>query len=234
MSASPQSSNSNEPTDGRGPVSSPAPGCIIIITILVVFGGLAILYTVVAILQNRGFDEFTDEEPAERELFETSPEQIRTATRKTEDLLLASTRNEMDRLLFTADDLNTLIATRELLADFRGTTFVRKITEDGIEAEMSQPVRTGFLGSDRFRYLNATFVFKPILKDQTLLFHVVDIRSENPERPVPVKFVDGYARLEFFKLDSSNQDLAPALKKLGSVYLEEDKVAVETRVVILR
>lgn len=223
----------NPIADPRGPISSPAPGCIILVTIIVVFGGLAILYTVVAILQNRGLDEFTDPEPAERAVFEPSPDQIGTATRKTEDLLLVSTANEMDRMLFTADDLNTLIASRELLADFRGTTFIRKISEEGIEAEMSQPVRTGFLGGE-FRYLNATFVFKPELRGRTVLFNVVDIRPDDPARPVPEKFVNAYANLEFFKLDPSNKDLEPVLKKLGKVYLEDDKIAVETRIVLHR
>jgi len=234
------SSPSSQPDPGAAdsasgvPNPSPAPGCIIIIAILVFFGGLAILYTAVAILQNRGLDEFTDPEPAERTLFEPSADQVMDANRKTEELLLVSARNEMDRMLFTADDLNTLIATRELLADFRGNTLIRRISEEGIEAQMTQPVRSGFIGSDKRRYLNATFVFKPVLTERTVQFQVVDIKADNPERPIPEEFVDGYSRLDFFKLDPSNEDLAPVLKKLGRVYLEGENVVVETRVELMR
>lgn len=131
-----------------GPGSSPAPGCVILATILTVFGGLAILYTIVANVQNRRLGGFTEDQPAKIETFAPSAEQTEKANQKLGDLVRAALTNESDRVLFSADDLNTLIATRELLKDFRGQTFIRKIGAEGIEAEMSQPMRKGFSAAD--------------------------------------------------------------------------------------
>ncbi|MCB1078008.1 MAG: hypothetical protein KDM64_09295 [Verrucomicrobiae bacterium] len=217
------------PAPDPGAGSSPVPGCIILITALVVFGLLATVFTVVFHKQSRLIDGFTVAAPTEVPRMTPTQAQINDANRKLEDLLLATARNEMDRVTFTADDLNTLIATQDLLADFRGQTFIRSISDKGIEAEMSQPLRSGFLRQG-LRYLNGVFRVKPELTGGTVVFKVVDIEVTGKE--VPEGFVQSYPA--FMKIDPKLSPFDQVLPKLDRVYVEGDKVVVETRVALLR
>ena len=215
--------------DGTGS-SSPLPGCIILITVVVVFGFLVTLFTVVFHKQTRLIDEFTEDAPIEVSAYEPSAEQVADTDRKMETLMMAAIGNEMDRILFSADDLNTLIATRNILADMRGTTYVVAIDEEtGIETEMTQPLRSGFLRKG-IRYLNGTFYLKPEKVAKTVLFTVADI--EVSEKEVPDGFVGSYPA--FMKIDPELTTVDQVLPKIDRVYLEGDKVVVETRVELLR
>jgi len=209
--------------------SSPLAGCIIVITIIVVFGTLVTLFTVVFQKQSRVIAGFTSLEAVAVPIATPTADQVETANRKLEDLLLAAVRNEMDRVLFTAADLNAIIASHDLLADFRGQTFIRSISEEGIEAEMTQSLRSGFLKQGT-RHLNGVFRVKPELGGGTVNFRVVDIQV--PGKEVPQGFIQSYP--PFMKFDPKLQPLDQVLPKLGRVYLEGDKVAVETRVELLR
>lgn len=214
------------PPATEGPSSSPLPGCIILITVVVIFGFLVTLFTVVFQKQNRLIDEFTELESTAVPIFEPTEDQVREANRKMEDLLMTAINNEMDRILFNADDLNTLIATREILADMRGQAFVVGIDEEeGIEARMTQPLRSGFLRKG-IRYLNGTFFLKPEKAGKTVLFKVVDITV--PEKEVPEGFIGSYPA--FMKIDPELTTVDQVLPKIERVYVEGDKVVVETRV----
>ena len=202
------------------------PGCVILSAILIVFGGLVILYTVVALYQNRMISGFTDELPVQRPVANPTSADIDTVARKLKQLESAAKENRLEQVRFTAGDLNVLIASQKLLADFRGQTHIARITASGIEAEMSQPMRKGFPGGRR--YLNALFILQPELRRRTVHFQVIDIRV--PGRQVPRKFVEGYAGLEFFRLDPKHDNLGPVMSKLGRVCAEEGVLVVETRI----
>lgn len=228
-SRSPADADPSSSTKGPG-ASSPLPGCIILITVIVVFGFLATLFTVVFQKQNRLIDEFTADAPVTVPTYEPTEDQVQETSRKMETLLLAAVGNEMDRILFTSDDLNTLIATQDILADMRGTTYVVSIDEEkGIETQMTQPLRSGFLRKG-IRYLNGTFHLKPEKVAKTVLFTVTDI--EVPEKKVPEGFIGSYPA--FMKIDPELPTVDQVLPKIDRVYLEDDKVVVETRVELLR
>ncbi|MCB1063745.1 MAG: hypothetical protein KDN20_12585 [Verrucomicrobiae bacterium] len=211
------------------PTASPLPGCLILIVVCLVFGILATLFTVVFFKQSRLIDGFTEMESKAVPQMEATPEQIKTATRKLNDVYMAALTNEMDRVLFSADDLNALIASKELLADFRGQTYIHSISEDGIEAEMTQPLRSGFLRQG-IRYLNGTFRLKPELTGKTVQFKVVDVDVVGKE--VPDGFIASYP--SFMKIDPKLEPFDQVLPKLGNVYIEGDQVVVETRVSLTR
>jgi hypothetical protein len=211
------------------PTASPLPGCLILIVVCVVFGILATLFTVVFFKQSRLIDGFTEQESKEVPQMEATPDQIQTANRKLNDVYMASLTNEMDRVLFSADDLNALIASKDLLADFRGQTYIHSISEEGIEAEMTQPLRSGFLRQG-IRYLNGTFRLKPELTGKTVQFKVVDVDVEGKE--VPDGFIASYP--SFMKIDPKLEPFDQVIPKLGNVYIEGDQIVVETRVALIR
>jgi len=210
-----------------GSGSSPFPGCLILTAILVVFGGLALLYTVVGIYQNNAIDGFTQDEAMEIPDLEPSAGQIEDARAKLARIEAAVAENRAERVLFTTDDLNALLGALNVLEDFRGQTRVDRVSSQGIVATMAQPMRKGILGKG-VRYLNGVFVFRPELRARTVAFRVLDIRPREGE--VPQGFVDNYATLDFFRLDPEREAMKKHIGSLAAVYPEDGHVVVETRV----
>lgn len=204
--------------------SSPLPGCVILITVVVVFGLLATVFTIVFHKQSDYFRQVSTETPVEVPSFTPTESQIAGVSEKLNRLLAAAEADELVRLEFSAEDFNALIGSRDLLSDFRGQTLVRGISEKGIEAEMTQPIRSGFLRQG-IRYLHGTFWLKPEFTGKTVLFRVADI--ELPGKEVPEGLVNSYPA--FMKLDPKLPPFDRVLPKLGKIYVEDDRVIVETR-----
>lgn len=210
---------------GRGDRGSPIPGCLILGAIIGVFGGLVVLYTVVGIYQNRVIGDFTQDTAAQIQAVAPSTGQVEAVTSKLGLIAKAVKENRAERVLFTAEDLNVLIATLEVAKDFRGNTFVESIGPDGIVAAMSQPLRKGIFNKG-FRYLNATFVLEPEVRARTIAFKVRDIRPA--EGSVPQGFIDNYSVIDFFRLDPENEAIKAHIQSLGAIYAEDGKLVVET------
>ncbi len=225
MSQNDTSVSNSRDNDERG---SPFPGCLILMMIILVFGGLIVLYTVVGYTQNRKIGEFTQDSAAEIQIAKPSPEQTAAAKEKLFAVKAAVSQNKVVRVLFTADDLNTLIATMEVAKDFRGQTYIKEVGKSGLLAEMAQPMRKGIFESG-FRYLNGTFRFSPQLRARTIAFRVEDIDSD--KGVVPEAFIGGFAGIDFFKMDPKNEVLAAHIGALKRVYTEEGHLVVETKIV---
>ena len=210
---------------GRGDRGSPIPGCLILGAIIGVFGGLVVLYTVVGIYQNRVIGDFTQDTAAQIQAVAPSTGQVEAVTAKLGLIAKAVKENRAERVLFTAEDINVLIATLEAAKDFRGNTFVESIGPDGIITAMSQPLRKGIFNKG-FRYLNATFVLEPEVRARTIAFKVRDIRPA--EGSVPQGFIDNYSVIDFFRLDPENEAIKAHIQSLGAIYAEDGKLVVET------
>lgn len=198
---------------------SGTPGCIILGAIITVFGGLIILYTVIFFVQKKAFAGFTQEAPAEIRVMEPTEAQVTALNEKLFAIKAATTQDRIERILLTKDDLNTLIATAEILKDFRGKTYIESISDRGMETHMTQQIRNG-------RYLNARFIFYPELRRRTIALRVRDIISDVGS--VPDQFVKNYDTIGFFKLDPENENVKPYMGKLSRVYLEGGNVVIET------
>lgn len=208
------------------PRGSPAPGCFILATILLVFGGLVVLYTFVGNYQKKQIAGFTEETAAEIPVIDPTPAEKEAAMAKLKKIETAAKEGKVERVLFTAKDLNVLLATLEVTEDFRGQTYIERISEEGLVAKMAQPVRKGIIQKG-FRYLNGEFVFQPELRARTIAFKVVAIRPAVGS--VPQQFIDGYATLDFFRLDPENEAIANHVDYIEIVYTEPDQLVVETR-----
>lgn len=218
---------SNGETESEGPRSSPFPGCLILSAIVIVFGGLAVLYAVVGVYQTRAIDGFTQEQPLEVPLPEPAPEVARGAVEKLKRVESAVAAGGAERILFEPGDLNALLATLEPLADFRGTTRIERISPQGLVVKMSQPMRKGILDKGA-RYLNGDFVLQPELRARTIAFRVIDIRPVEGE--APEGFVKNYATLDFFRLDPDIEEIKANIGSIGAVYTEGGNLVVETKV----
>jgi hypothetical protein len=204
--------------------ASPLPGCIILVTIIVVFGGLAALYVGVGYWMNSKIDAFTANQPAEISIAKTNQSQVVAVYDKLKQLQQATEKNEMIRVSFSAKDLNTLIANDALLADMKGRALVEKIDSKGIHTQVSQQIRNLPFRPNRF--LNATISFVPVVLKNSVVFEIHNIQV--PGKEVPQGYIEGYSKQDFFKLDTKNENLEPVLAKLRRTYLEEDRIIVET------
>ena len=216
------------PDDSRTALlGSPIPGCLILGAIVFVFGGLIILYTVVGTYQNRTIGTITQDTPAALPVVEPTAAGIESVRVKLALIASAVKENRAERILFTADDLNLIIATFEVAKDFRGNTSVERIGPEGIVAAMAQPMRKGIFDKG-LRYLNATFVLEPEVRARTIALIVKDIRLAAGE--LPAGFIDNYTALDFFKLDPENPAIKAHIGSLGAVYGEAGQLVVETKV----
>jgi hypothetical protein len=206
---------------------SPVPGCMILGAIVFVFGGLIILYTVVGSYQNRVIGGFTQDTPAALPVPAPTPAEVEAVSAKLALIASAVKENRAERVLFTAADLNIVIASFEVAKDFRGNTSVESIGPEGIVAAMSQPMRKGIIKKG-VRYLNATFVLEPEVRVRTIAFKVKDIRPATGQ--VPPGFIDNYTALDFFRLDPENAVIKAHIESLGAIYGEEGQLVVETKV----
>ncbi len=218
------SSDSSTPT---APESSPFPGCLILTVILIVFGGLIVLYTVVGSYQNRTLDEFTETTAQEVPVLSPTSEETKETREKLRAIGVAIEEGLSERFFLTARDLNILIATDEDLADFQNQTYIERISDQGIVARMVQPMRKGVF-SKGSRYLHATFVFQPELRARSVAFNVMDIRSEKGS--VPEGFIQNYRALDFFRLDPEWEVMKKYIGSVEAVYTEGSQVVIETKV----
>lgn len=206
---------------------SPLPGFLILGAIVFVFGGLIVLYTVVGSYQNRVIGGFTEDTPAELPVPAPTAAEVESIEAKLARLAAAVKENRAERVLFTAADLNLIIASFDVAKDFRGNTSVESVGPEGIVAAMAQPMRKGFIKKG-LRYLNATFLLEPEVRARTIAFKVKDIRPATGE--MPPGFVDNYRALDFFRLDPENEVIKAHIESLGAIYGEEGQLVVETKV----
>ena len=183
------------------------------------------LYTFVGFYQTRKIDDFTQDLPMKIQVDQPDEAAVKTAMAKLKQIEQAVEEKEVIRVLFSPSDLNTLIATQEMLEDFRGQTYITRISPQGIYADMAQPMRKGIIDSGR-RYLNATFVLLPEVRPRTVAFKIVDILALEGE--VPSEFVSNYALLDLFRLDPENEQIEKHIGYIASVYTEGDALVVET------
>ncbi|MEM9281859.1 MAG: hypothetical protein AAGA96_08540 [Verrucomicrobiota bacterium] len=221
---------SEESTENKGELrSSPVSGCFILLTIIIVFGGLIVLYTVVGLYQNREIDKFTQDTPAAIVFPEVTEQVAERSLAKLRQVGDASEAGESVRVVFSAEELNLFLTRFDVLEDVQGNAKVERITSQGIVTQMSQPMRKGIIAKG-VRYLNGVFVFEPELRARTVSFKVVDIRPAEGE--IPEGFVENYAILDFFKLDPDNESIRTHIGSISTIYTEANQLVIETKEVL--
>lgn len=195
---------------------------LVCILVLVSLGTWAVY---VAMKQDKTIAGFAEPAAVALDIPAPSPEALERAGEIEASFRKAVEENAAVKVELTAEDLNTLIATREMLKDFRGNTRVESISGDGLSVAMSQPMRSGFMGDSRF--LNGTLLMKPELRTHTVFFVVTDIRV--PGKEVPRGFIDQFSSLQLYRLDVSHPVLGPGLQRLETVEIVGDRLVVTTR-----
>ncbi len=223
MSDSSTSSTETKQPEFRG--GSPTSGCIILVAIIVIFGGLGVLYAFTFFYQKNAIEGFTQDAPAEIAVYEPTEAEATAVREKLSAIEASAKAGKEERFSLSATDLNTMMATYEMLEGFRGNTLVDAITERGVETRMTQAMRKLPL-SGRQRHLNATFIFKPELLKRTISLRVRDIVSD--VGTIPEQFISNYDTIGFYKIDPENPHIKDIVPNLSRIYVEGDQVIIET------
>ncbi len=208
---------------GRG---SPTSGCFILITIIVVFGGLIVWFAIAGSKQYSEMGKFTSSEALEIKPLIVDAEAQAEVDQKLGRLRDAMMSGEAVRVGFNATEVNALMAGSEGAEQFRGTAYVKKITDAGMLVTMTQQLRR-MPFSQNERFLNGDFLFRPELRARTIAFVLQDLKTE--VGTPPDMFVKNYATLDFFKIDPDSEEMLAYAAKLDAIYTEGDEVIVETK-----
>lgn len=215
--------NDGEPKEGSEPSAKPvgfaAAGCFVI---AMMFGALASWTVFVGVSQNKAIAQFSEDEQREYLIPPPTADQKALLDTKLKILAKAAETKQSTIIDFDAGELNALIMTQDLLADFRGKTRVKAIASSHIEFEMSQPVRKLPLG---FRFVNGTYLFRPEFVKGGWQFHLLDIQAD--AGAVNPNFLQMFQELQLLRFDTEHASMSPVLKQLKSTKLENGKVVLE-------
>lgn len=202
-------------------------GCLIPVTAAVVLLGLGTCTVVTGWIQDRAIAGFTEQEPRK---FggETPPlgeDEAKALEAKLGELGEAAREARRVEVTLSAAELNHLLRTRKLLESLRDSTRILEIGPAGMEVASSQPLRK--LGGG-FRYLNATFVFRPV-ESGTNAWQLELQSIRVPGKEVPDGFVKMARQLHLFRFDLDAQRLQEVLQQVERVDLTGGAVVVVTR-----
>ncbi len=208
---------------GRG---SPTSGCLILVTIIFVFGGLIVWFAIAGSKQYSEMGKFTSPQALEIQPLTVTPETQAEVEAKLGRLREAMISGEAVRVGFDAAEVNALMAASEGAEQFRGTAYVKSISDAGMLVTMTQQLRRMPFSKNE-RFLNGDFLFRPELRARTIAFALQDLKTE--VGTPPDMFIKNYATLDFFKIDPDSEEMLSYAAKLDAIYTEGDEVIVETK-----
>ncbi len=197
-------------------------GClipIVAVTVLLSFGTCVV---VTGYTQNQRIAEFADEEPLNFENKTPDPARIGLVQAKLNLLEDAAKTGTETEIALTADDLNTLIATQDLLESLRSNTLIEAIQPIAIIARKSQEIRKLGGGS---RYLNGKFLFKPE-ESETNEWQLMLQDIQIPDKEVPPEFVNMFRELHMFRFDQNQKAIQLVLERITEMRLEEGQILI--------
>lgn len=137
---------------------------------------------------------------------------------------------KISEINLTAEEINLAIATFEILKPQRGNLHVTSITDDGIRAEISNPVNSkmsNIISQDKtFRHLNGTIFIQPELVDNAVFPRITTIKPDGGGS-VPDEFRQQISKtlLAPFKDD---QEIGPLFTRISSVEIKDGAIILKT------
>lgn len=215
---------------------SPIAGCAIFITAFVVISFLVIFSITVLFRQAGEIKKFTDEHPARIvvETLEGQESALNQLAEKLEQFRLDMEKQENAELVLNVEELNRAIAAYELLKDFRNTLYVRSISKNEIQLDISFPLNgkprfsregeKGWITSDT-RYLNGILKGKLALLDGEIVLAIDEIQATG--KMVAKPFIEQMSPYRFAGSYLEHPVIGSIMKKLSSVEISEGQVILK-------
>ena len=226
---------SEAPEPPQATARSPLAGCTILIVALLVMIFLVVFSVFTLFRQYKEIVKFTEDKPAEIEVVELEGKEsrINALSERLEVFRQKLPEKEEARLALTAEQVNLLIASREILSELRGTFSVESITDEGMRIRISFPLNgiprlskegeSGLITTDP-RYLNGVLVSRPVLLKGEVVLKIDDIEVEGAE--VPEEFVEQMSPYRPAERYNTHEVIGPIMRKLTRVTTEGDQVVL--------
>ncbi len=206
---------------------SPFAGCIIVCIILLLLAGI-VGYSSWSYYQVKDtIAGFTEENAKELEILSTSEnsEPQKALTNKLSNFGQRITKRQKSSLTLNATELNLAVASYDVLKPNRGKIFIQSISEKGIEAEVSYPVKSGFK-SDNMRSLNGSVTILPELVDGSLFPTVISVKTPKKD-DIPQEFKKFISESMLYPL-RNDPEIGDLFKRLSSVEIVGNSISLET------
>ncbi len=214
---------------GRAMANRPShPGCLIGLTMLIVFSLIATWTVYTGYTQNKAIARFTSDAPADLDLTYRDAEAVVALRHRVREFAKTVREGGQDSVSLTVEDLNDLIGHEDRLFDYRNLIKFTRIGREGVEARIAFPMQTLFQGG-KLRYLNGTITFNPAIEEGQLMLTIADIQPD----------VGGEVPSGFFNFISGNVNLVapfrddarvgPVLEKIQSIARRDGRLTIEAR-----
>jgi len=226
---------SETPEQPQATARSPLAGCAILIIALLVMVFLVVFSVFTLFRQYKEIVKFTADKPAKIEIvdLEGKESEINALSEQLEAFRQKLPNKEEARLALTADQINLLIASRDILSELRGTFSVESITDEGMRIRISFPLNgvprlskegeEGLISTDP-RYLNGVLVARPVLLKREVVLKLDDIEVEGAK--VPEEFIQQMSPYRLAERYNTDEVIGPLMRQLTRVNTEGDQVVL--------
>jgi len=206
---------------------SPLAGCWIFIIAGVIIAGMIGYTTWTYFKVKDTISGFTEESPKPIELVDTTGKKAaRTAlTEKLAGFRRHIEAGHKDQISLNADELNLAIATFDILKPHRNNLFITAVTDTGIKATISFPVKSK-LGSDTRRYLNATITIEPELVEGAPFPRITKVTPDKGSA-IPDEFRK-FISESLLQPMHEDKELTPIFNSLSAVELKDNTLILRT------
>ncbi len=211
---------------------SPFAGCsIFIIAGLLAVGMISFTFWIGTRIE-KTIEGFTQENPKPIEQIDLNGKENQQVTLKSK---LVEFRHKIEtekagKISLTPEEINLAIATFTILKPQRGNLHVTAITEEGIRAQISNPINSkmsNIISKDkRFRHLNGTIFIRPELVENAVFPRITTIQADGGGS-VPDEFRQQISKtlLAPFKDD---QEIGPLFTRISSVEINDGAIILTT------
>ncbi len=196
--------------------ASPMAGCLIFIILILVFStlGAFIVYTYQD--HKKAVLSFSEGEPAKVTDYVGVDGELSALNRKLSTFSDLVKDGEVTEIAISVKELNLAISQLPKMQEFKGKMFITSISNQGIEANISFPMKAGFSG---LCYLNGSMLVMPEIA-QGSIFPVVISVSPSSGAEVPPKMVR-FLPQALFSSYRTDPDLQGVFHKLSTIELDE-------------
>lgn len=211
---------------------SPFAGCsIFIIAGLLAVGMISFTFWIGTRIEST-IQGFTQENPKPIEQVDLTGKESQQVTLKNN---LMGFRHKIEaekpgEISLSAEDLNLAIATFDILKPQRGSLYVTSISDEGIRAEISNPINSkmsNIISQEKtFRHLNGTIFIQSELVDGAVFPRITSIKPDGGGS-VPDEFRQQISKtlLAPFKDD---KEIGPLFTRISSVEIKDNTILLKT------
>lgn len=207
---------------------SPFYGCFIIVTAIVVFGGLVTWVVYALLSQDRQISQFTVDQPASLGAVTLAPDARAALDKKVADFSAAASSGQPAALTLTVSELNFLIVNAPDPGSYREMIRIRATDpqRQALIADVCLPMNRAKFWEGKKRYLIGEAAFVVSVTKEGLDANVADVKV--PGKEVPAGFVGAFANFGWVAPYRTIEPIGSILKNIKKATVTPEGVTLST------